>query len=440
MNNNAVIIICSTPNSRRLPRKCFMKIGGKMVLEHIFDKLKPLDIPVVLAIPYGISVDDFYLYEKIGKKLNVRVVSGFESPLHRMAMVTKIIGVYPKYIIRITHDDILIDADTVDLLLSYVAQQNAGYGITPTIVDGAGVEVITMRNLLHAAANSTKHVEDISYYVKGAGLPNPSIVTMKPRPRIERPYRLTLDYYEDYVVLENIFRQVGVDACLGKICEYLDNNQDILEYNKLPEITVYTCVKNGSRWIEETIKSVLDSEPDEYIIVDDGSTDDTLQKILKYKTEKKIKIIVNDENKGLASSSNIAVSAARGKYIMRVDADDICTGANIHLAKIELENTGAVICYNDYNEIDENGDIINYNVSAKIKHHIGCALVNRRFLNEIRFKEGIRHWDGLELYTRIKDRFKIAYYGRAYRALWQYRVHSESMSHNNTEERERCKP
>jgi len=439
MNNNAVIIICSTPNSRRLPRKCFLKIGGKMVLEHMLDRIKPLDIPIILAIPEVINAEDYKEYHSIAAYYKISLEQGVsDSPLHRMADILKEFARPPKYVIRITHDDILIDADTLNLLLPYTKEKNAGYGITPTIVEGAGVEVIETRNIIHAAAKMTgKAVEDISYYVKGVGLPNPKIFTMKPRPQIERPYRLTLDYYEDYVVIENIFRQVGVDACLDEICEYLDNNQDILEYNKLPEITVYTCVKNGSRWIEETIKSVLDSDPDEYIIVDDGSTDDTLQKILKYKTEKKIKIIVNDENKGLASSSNIAVSAARGKYIMRVDADDICTGGNIHWAKTELENTGAVICYNNYNEIDENGDIINYNVYAKEKHHIGCALVNRRFLNEIRFKEGIRHWDGLELYTRIKGRFKIAYCNKA---LWQYRVHSESMSHNNTEERAKCKP
>jgi len=401
-----------------------------------------VEILVVLAIPYKISEDDYKRYLDLASKYGAYCWRGYDaSPLHRMAAVVKNwqnigLSALPEYVIRITHDDILIDAETLLYLLEGVIMADAGYGITPTIIEGAGVEVISTENLLWAAQHHKDNIEDVSYFVKGRGVPKSDIVKLIPRSQIQRPYRLTLDYYEDYVVLENVFREVGVDASLDKICEYLDLNQSILDYNKAPEITLYTCVRNGARWIRHTIEAIKSCTDKEYIVVDDASTDSTLHQLLKYYGREKIKILVNNENKGLASSSNIALNHARGKYIMRIDADDILMVNSLNKMKAKIEETGAVICYANYNEIDEKGNIIRKNVSAREKHHIGCALINKRFLNELRFKEGLRHWDGLELYNRIKNNFPIAYIDEP---LWYYRVHKDSLSNSDLQERDRIR-
>jgi glycosyltransferase involved in cell wall biosynthesis len=181
----------------------------------------------------------------------------------------------------------------------------------------------------------------------------------------------------------------------------------------------------------------MPTEPEyEHIIVDDGSTDQTLNTILKHRP-KKYRIIVNEENLGLASSSNIAISKARGKYVMRIDCDDLIKPNAIEIMRKKLDETGAMICYANYDEIDTKKKVTKKNIDAQENHHIGCALVNKRWLNEIRFKEGIKHWDGLEVYSRVKDRFPIAYAGES---LWYYRVHSKSMSRTNLKERAKCKP
>jgi len=446
--NDAVIIICSTPHSKRLPRKCFMRIGGKMVLEHILDRIKPLGIQTVIAIPERKKMEerDYQEYQNIAANYHIRLFKGNDtSPLHRMADAVYWLGMDnpyaasrpQKYVIRITHDDILIDVDTVDLLLSYVKHQNAGYGITPGIVEGAGVEVIATENLLAAARDyEGRAIEDVSYFVKGEGLPNPEIVKMPARYSIEKPYRLTLDHYEDYVVLENIFRQRGIDASVDDICKYLDEFPSLLNYNRLPDVTIYTCVRNGSRWLRPAIESARGCLAD-YIVVDDCSDDSTLHQILEFYGNDRIEIIINERNIGLASSSNIAVNRARGKYVMRIDADDILLPGALEKMRALMEVTGADICYANYKEMGEYTTIKRENVSAKDHHHIGCALVNRRFLNEMRFKEGIRYWDGLELYNRIKDKAKIVYMDEP---LWLYRVHKDSLSHSNLKEREACKP
>lgn len=80
---------------------------------------------------------------------------------------------------------------------------------------------------------------------------------------------------------------------------------------------------NIEDYIERAINSVLeqDYKKFELIIVNDGSTDRTNDKIRKYESDNVI-IIDNGKNKGLGASRNIAVKRARGEYILYLDGDD----------------------------------------------------------------------------------------------------------------------
>lgn len=91
-----------------------------------------------------------------------------------------------------------------------------------------------------------------------------------------------------------------------------------------PLVSVIMCVYNGEKYIWEAINSILvQSFSDfEFIIVNDGSTDNTDQIILSF-IDDRIIYIKNDYNLKIIKSSNIAVNIARGKYIARMDADDI---------------------------------------------------------------------------------------------------------------------
>lgn len=92
-----------------------------------------------------------------------------------------------------------------------------------------------------------------------------------------------------------------------------------------PLISVVMPVYNGEKYLSEAIESIINqTEIDfEFIIVNDGSTDNSHSIIDKYhRTDHRIKVI-NQENQGLIPSLNTAIEKAKGKYIARMDADDV---------------------------------------------------------------------------------------------------------------------
>lgn len=88
--------------------------------------------------------------------------------------------------------------------------------------------------------------------------------------------------------------------------------QNPFEY---PYVSIITVVYNGEKHIEETIRSVINQtyENIEYIIIDGGSTDGTIDIIKKY--EDKISYWVSESDKGISDAFNKGVKVAKGDYI-----------------------------------------------------------------------------------------------------------------------------
>lgn len=97
--------------------------------------------------------------------------------------------------------------------------------------------------------------------------------------------------------------------------------------NVTPDISVVMAVYNGEKFLKETLDSILSQtfENFEVVVIDDCSTDGTAD-ILKVYSEKdgRIKVFKNETNMKLARSLNRGIELAQGKYIVRMDADDIC--------------------------------------------------------------------------------------------------------------------
>ncbi|MBR3510480.1 MAG: glycosyltransferase family 2 protein [Alphaproteobacteria bacterium] len=96
--------------------------------------------------------------------------------------------------------------------------------------------------------------------------------------------------------------------------------------SKTPKISVLMSAYNTEKYIAESIESILNQtfKDFEFIIINDGSTDKTAQIIKKYaKQDKRIKFIDCKKNAGLIAALNKGLELCRGKYIARMDADDI---------------------------------------------------------------------------------------------------------------------
>ena len=97
--------------------------------------------------------------------------------------------------------------------------------------------------------------------------------------------------------------------------------------NIVPKISLIMSVYNGEDYLAETVESVLCQTFTEweFIIINDCSTDNTSKILSDYESkDSRIKVHTNETNLRLPSSLNKALSLAEGKYIARMDADDIC--------------------------------------------------------------------------------------------------------------------
>ena len=97
--------------------------------------------------------------------------------------------------------------------------------------------------------------------------------------------------------------------------------------NIVPKISLIMSVYNGEDYLAETVESVLCQTFTEweFIIINDCSTDNTSKILAEYASkDARVKVHTNETNLRLPSSLNKALSLAEGKYIARMDADDIC--------------------------------------------------------------------------------------------------------------------
>jgi len=92
-----------------------------------------------------------------------------------------------------------------------------------------------------------------------------------------------------------------------------------------PLVSIIVPAFNAAQYVANTLDSILDCgyEPMEVVVVDDGSTDDTCERIETYtKQDPRIRLLLQ-ENKGVSYARNHAIREAKGKYILPVDADDL---------------------------------------------------------------------------------------------------------------------
>lgn len=219
--------------------------------------------------------------------------------------------------------------------------------------------------------------------------------------------------------------------------------------NLQPKISVILPVYNAEKFVTAAIQSVLNQTYNDFelIIINDGSTDNTENIILSF-ADPRIVYIKNESNLRLIKTLNKGIDKARGKYIARMDADDICLPKRFEKQLEIFESYKGVSIVNIKTLLtDENNQFIFENKSTvqvgieAIKYiqplknmvsHPG-VMVKADILKEYKYRDDIscEHIEDYELWLRMLEDGYICY--TIEEPLLYYRVSSGSINRTQSE-------
>lgn len=215
----------------------------------------------------------------------------------------------------------------------------------------------------------------------------------------------------------------------------------------MPTVSVIMSVyQESSLYVQQAIDSILNQtfSDFEFLIFNDNPQDITLDKLINNYIEKdtRIKYLRNEKNLGLAATLNRGILAARGRYVARMDADDISLKDRFAMQVEYLDRKEEVVVLGTWaNFIDEKGqpfrnvslktkyeDILSYAIYDSPVYH-PSVMIRKEFLlkRSVFYNENFRCAQDYELWSRIlfQERGKIEnlpFY------LLQYRFSSNQIS------------
>lgn len=210
-----------------------------------------------------------------------------------------------------------------------------------------------------------------------------------------------------------------------------------------PLVTVYIPCRNYGRYLEQAVNSVIAQlYPNwELFIIDEASEDNTASVAARLKSIEpdKIYIISHEQPRGLQKTANAVLNQARGRYIIRLDADDWLDEMALLLMVGKLEsdlNLG--IAYGNYFYVDENGRILGVerrhrlgleDSSRQLPPHGACTMVRTRALKAVGgYSEDVDAQDGWELWYKLLNRVTAA---SLEAPIFYYRQHNVSLSRDS---------
>ena len=197
-----------------------------------------------------------------------------------------------------------------------------------------------------------------------------------------------------------------------------------------PYISVLVPVFNQEQWIGRCVRSLLNQtmNRDDYeiIIIDDGSTDRSIQALELFKDE--VILIKNKKNQGLPAALNKGIKKSISNYIVRVDGDDYVNENFLFLLNEFLEQNkymDAVAC--DYLLVDDQEEVIER--KNCMKYPIGCGIMFKSsHLFEIGlYDEEFQLSEEKELRHRFEKKYKIHHLELP---LYRYRRHERNITND----------
>jgi len=208
-----------------------------------------------------------------------------------------------------------------------------------------------------------------------------------------------------------------------------------------PLVSVLMPVYNGEKYLKEAIDSILNQTYTnfEFIIINDGSTDKSEEIILSY-TDTRINYISNSANIKLIKTLNVGLNAATGKYICRMDADDVSMPNRLEVQVDFMENHPEYVMTGSYvHTIDDMGErqttIEYYTKDEDLRFALlqYCPFIHPSVIicndilkkNNYHYLEDYLHAEDYHLWTILAEEGKVA---NIPLFLLDYRVHNQQIS------------
>lgn len=182
----------------------------------------------------------------------------------------------------------------------------------------------------------------------------------------------------------------------------------------MPKISVVMPVYNTEEeFLREAIESILNQTLGdfEFIIVNDCSTNNAEEVILSYNDDR-IVYLKNEQNKGVSFSANLGLNTAKGKYVARMDSDDVAVKERLEIQyKFLEENSKYQLCGTRITRAKEKAPAKNMRfdyLKAKMFFRGNClvqptVMFNREFFinNSLYYNEEIPYGEDWDLWVRF---------------------------------------
>lgn len=217
--------------------------------------------------------------------------------------------------------------------------------------------------------------------------------------------------------------------------------------NSQPLVSVLMPVYNAETHLKEAVNSILLQTYHhlELVIVNDGSTDGSEALLLSY-DDPRIRLLVNPENKGLIYSLNYGLSACQGKYVARMDADDVSLQERIATQVAFMEQHPEIgVCGCDYTQFSDSGEqsfralsrhdeILSQMIfNSSVVHP--SLMLRRAVLQDFDpvFNSGYHHSEDYELWSKLILQTKFS---AVHQLLFRYRIHAAQVTQKHSEQQQ----
>ena len=192
--------------------------------------------------------------------------------------------------------------------------------------------------------------------------------------------------------------------------------------NNFPDVSIIVTNYNYGKYLDRCIRSCLKQKyvNHEVIVVDDCSTDNTEEVIKPFLND--ITYIKHAQNRGVSAASNSGIDAAKGRFVIRVDADDFVSEYFCFFLESYLKYNRDAFCVScDYFIVD--------NMERKLERkyadvdNISCGIMYRKNLLTSMggYNHTMRHREEEELRKRLGDKYIIHHLKMP---LYRYRMHN----------------